>query len=129
MGLHYTPGPSGFFLLVAWRNLRFHPFRGHFHRAGWVISIGNMRKHHIIGVPDFATSTSFETNSGRWEMHSPTMGSSTSVVQVETAGASRRVSAQCWLVDEDCIFGTVPGRKRQGADFPGMITAKNGEKS
>ena len=30
-----------------------------------------------------------------------------------------RVSAQCWLVDEDCIFGPVPGRKRQGAAYCG----------
>mmetsp|Transcript_1853 Transcript_1853/g.3960 ORF Transcript_1853/g.3960 Transcript_1853/m.3960 type:complete len:294 (+) Transcript_1853:1116-1997(+) len=36
-----------------------------------------------------------------------------------------RVSAQCWLVDEDCIFGTVPGRKRQGIIFGALAMTQN----
>eukprot|EP00438_Fugacium_kawagutii_P016437 Skav226418 [mRNA] locus=scaffold4012:11991:27643:- [translate_table: standard] len=37
----------------------------------------------------------------------------------------RRVSAQCWLVDEDCIFGAVPGRKRQGIIFGALAMTQN----
>ncbi|CAK9038523.1 unnamed protein product [Durusdinium trenchii] len=36
-----------------------------------------------------------------------------------------RVSAQCWLVDEDCIFGAVPGRKRQGIIFGALAMTQN----
>lgn len=39
----------------------------------------------------------------------------------------RRVSAQCWLVDEDCIFGAVPGRKRQGASVAVVQLQLNGD--
>ncbi|CAJ1371731.1 unnamed protein product [Effrenium voratum] len=36
-----------------------------------------------------------------------------------------RVSAQCWLVDEDCIFGAVPGRRRQGVIFGALAMTQN----
>ncbi|CAE6959738.1 unnamed protein product, partial [Symbiodinium sp. KB8] len=36
-----------------------------------------------------------------------------------------RVSAQCWLVDEDCIFGEVPGRRRQGVIFGALAMTQN----
>lgn len=36
-----------------------------------------------------------------------------------------RVSAQCWLVDEDCLLGAVPGRKREGTLFGALAMTQN----
>jgi len=36
-----------------------------------------------------------------------------------------RISAQCWLVDEDCQFGPEPGRRREGIIFGALSMIQN----
>ena len=119
-----------------WRYIHIPPIRGHFHGGTWWEIWSHFR------VPDFQTQFrhgSCHSNmnllfrdpiSGLGKIYTPTtkMGSSP-LFEWKSPGVStvtsdlivrRRVSAQCWLVDEDCIFGTVPGRKRQGATCHGQ---------
>jgi len=90
-------------------------FSGKFRHGSCHSNMNLLFRDPISGLGKIYTPTTKMGSSPLFEWKSPGVSTVTSDLIVR-----RRVSAQCWLVDEDCIFGTVPGRKRQGATCHGQ---------